>query len=133
MFLPLARRSALLCLLALPLLAGCGGGAENPLERLYTSLAISELSYPADEEKNDEILIEARASSTGEISGGDIDWELDQSSGHAVSNIRKELADDNHKVVFRATAPDHTGKLNFTLKAKARGYSDSRDFAIEIR
>lgn len=126
-----------LCRLALPLglslLAGCGGGADNPFSILYTWIGINDLSYPKDESTNSEITIEARASSTGEISGGDIDWDLNRTSGHDISNLRKELSDSNHKVTYRFTAPSDSGTIYFDIKVKAHGYSDTRSFSIDIR
>ncbi|MBS1211173.1 MAG: hypothetical protein H6R19_3571 [Proteobacteria bacterium] len=125
------------CRLALPLglslLAGCGGGADNPFSILYTWIGINDLSYPKDESTNSEITIEARASSTGEISGGDIDWDLNRTSGHDISNLRKTLSDNNHKVTYRFTAPSDSGTIYFDIKVKAHGYSDTRSFSIDIR
>ena len=125
-------RGLVLCL-ALPLLAACGGGGDSVFSVLYSGLSINDLSYPSDEEKNEQITIEARASSWGEISDEDIDWELDQTSGDDVSNVTKELSDGNHKVVFRCTAPDKTGTLRFTIKVKTDDYADSESFSIDIR
>ncbi|GAB2893998.1 hypothetical protein GCM10027046_23700 [Uliginosibacterium flavum] len=127
----LLRRAALIAFIAL--LAACGGGSDKPLAALYTSISITDLSYPSDEYTNDDIKIEARASSMGEISGGDIDWSLDQTSGHDIGSVTKTLSDDNHKVTFHVTAPDQTGPVWFKIKVKANGYSDSRTFSVDIR
>jgi len=118
------------CLL---LLAGCGGGADNPVSSLYTWIGINDLTYPKDESTNSEITVEAHANSTGEISDGDIDWDLNRTSGHDISNLRKELSDNNHKVTYRFTAPSDSGTLYFDIKVKAHGYSDTRSFSIYIR
>jgi len=118
---------------SLSLLAGCGGGADNPLSSLYTWIGINSLTYPQDESTNSEITVEAHANSTGEISDGDIDWDLNHTSGHDISNLRKELSDSNHKVTYRFTAPSDSGTIYFDIKVKAHGYSDTRSFSIYIR
>lgn len=125
----LQRAAAITCF---ALLAACGGGDDNPLSVLYTSISITDLSYPADEYTNKDFTIEARASSIGEISGGDIDWSLEQTSGRDARVVSKTLSDDNRKVVFLVTAPDRTGLIGFKIKVEANGFRDSRTFSIDI-
>lgn len=130
---PYRRKLCLFGLAAtLGLLAACGGGSDHPLALLYTSISITDLSYPADEYTNHDIRIEARASSIGEISGGDIDWSLEQTYGHSASVVSKEQSDNNHKVIFHVTAPGDTGTIGFRIKVRANDFSDSRSFSVNI-
>ncbi len=131
---PLSRRIHLrqLALLALfpLLLSACGGG--DPLG-LYTSLWIRYVDSPTERNRNESVSVEAGADYFGEISGGDLRWELKQTGGHDVGNISETLADDNRKVTYTFTAPDKTGWIYFDITVKARNFRDTKSFSIRIR
>lgn len=127
-----SRRRALTLLVTLPWLAACGGGADNPFQVLYTWITIDSLDAPSDADKNAEVKVEAHAASFGEISDGDINWDLNQTDGYGISNLSEERADGNHKVTYRFTTPDHADTLDFEIRVKANGFSDLRRFSLRV-
>lgn len=123
------RRLALLAVF--PLLTACGGG-DDPLG-LYTSLWIRYVDSPTERNRNESVTVEAGADYYGEISGGDLRWELKQTSGDDVSNIDETLADDNRKVTYTFTTPDKTGWIYFDITVKAHNFRDTKSFSIRVR
>ncbi|KAF7600813.1 MAG: hypothetical protein CGU28_00560 [Candidatus Dactylopiibacterium carminicum] len=128
-----SRRSSLrLLVLAslLPLLVACGGG--DPLG-LYTSVWINTLDAPSERNRGETITVEATAGYFGEISGGDLRWDLNQISGNSISDLTSEVDDNNRHVRFRFTAPDGQGGLLLEIRVRARHFADTRRFTIRIR
>lgn len=133
---PVRNYAARLALLAcLPLIAACGGGSGNPLASTYTFLGIDKLDRPSTAGKDSDVTVESHAYSTGEISGGDLEWNIDQTSGSDVGTVSQTLNDDNHTAKFSFRTPNSTTTVCFTIKVQTHNhyYADRVSFCTDVR
>lgn len=116
-------------------LGACGGGADNPLAGLYTSLAIYSIDSPESASTDTAISVSVKARTSGEISDGDIEWHFDQTSGRDISNLAQTLSDGNHTARFTFRTPEETGSICFRVRVQNSNhfYTDSAPFCIAVR